>query len=420
MSEPLITVGLHPGYGGRIVLHTIEEVASLIARESEAWGWVRARNGDSRFGKDWAQIWNKLAKPWGVLESAVTAYRAAEAGDDGARAAQVQVITEQLAQFGAEPNSLGSILSSSQVGQWILAQSTPTQLYALSFLLRKIFPASHSSEEAEPGQKIPLPNMTPHRLRAAMDVFLIERGGTEGLAPARAALDELGQQSAEFLGVQKSIASELTEEIRTDRDEWHSKLEEAKRTLDEQLDGAHTRVTELEEQMKTVLAKTGQELDGMKERHRSEIALLKPVEHWETEKKSNQEAGKTWARATIGALIVFAAGLVLGILKLLTLDTGSVTHPIMALGITFIALSLGSIRFFSKQWIAHKNLALAHAEKLAVTQAYLGMLEKAQLQPAERAIALSTIFRSAVSDEREGLSPTTITDAIVRGVGGKS
>lgn len=417
MSEPLITVDLHPAYGGRLVLHSIEEVAALIQREREAWSWVDGMRKEPHFGQDWAQVWDKLAKPWAVVESAVAQYRAAV--DDDGRAKQTEAIAQKLTPFGADQNNLGSILSFSQVGQWILGQPKENRLYALSFLLRKVFPSSHSLLDAESGKKVTLPNITPHRLRAAFDLFLVERGGIDALAATRSALDEWSQETAEFLGVQKAVATDLTSEMRSARDEWHGLLEETKRTLLEQVDGTEKRVAELEAQLKTLVAKTAQELDGMKDRHRSEIALLKPVEHWETEKKSNEEVGKKWARATIGALLVFAVGLVLGILKLLTLDTGSVTHPIMALGVTFIALSLGSIRFFSKQWIAHKNLALAYAEKLAVTQAYLGMLEKAQLQPAERAIALSTIFRSAVSDERDGLSPTTVTDAIVRGVGGK-
>lgn len=418
MSEPLVSVDLPAAYGGRREFSSFESVAELIKHEREQWAWVQAltRRGSNR--AEWSSVWARIEAHWKRIEQKLA--QASESEDEGVLDRLASELSADLARCGPTSSAMESLLAGGRIGGWVLDpnRTEAEQLAALCWLLLGRLPTESVAIDLPrqpPGRTtVQLERLTSTALMTVLRLYLIEHGGAEALAASEAALATVVASANTTLEEQKEHGETAVLRLTATTKEWEAALEAAHARLTSFLTAKERAVDESLKLLTEQLLQLQAKLKETEELYSTKLALSAPVAYWTEEGQRNARDATWWTCVTGFALFVVGVSFLVALVVLWHAKPADVSLLVSGVSLAMLALMLGTVRFLSKLWLIHQNLATAYAEKVAITQTYLALLNEKKLAENDRTIALATIFRSAVVDEREGLTTMTTAEALVR------
>lgn len=392
MSEkkPFLELGLS---FGKVVFHSLDEVEEWGKKELKFWEWPE--EFEQHTPREWnpRNIVNSLCSPLNQIIAAVNGIKNNHNEQDHDRLVndlRSRINDAYRAYSPNHPNRIELLHSTQPRAQYVhnLIKTEP---------VRAAFVAAYfiHSPKINPG--------CPFALDGAVAGILFDLGIKGSCEAEKAALEQLRQAWNE----ERLKAQQTNENNAATANDWKSQTGNDRKQQQEDFHG--------------FMEKNQADVDNFKTRISAEIALKGPVTYWQDKKKDHIVKSRWFGGCTVCAFVIVGAAIITAIgcfAPDLTLDKIKLRH----IGLLAVSATIGVwfIRVLVRNYLSHVHLLHDAAERVAMMETYLALLEEGNLEDKHQNLILQALFRPAstgiVKDDAappfmaEWLKRTTGTD----------
>ncbi|MBD5824607.1 DUF6161 domain-containing protein [Lactococcus petauri] len=208
---------------------------------------------------------------------------------------------------------------------------------------------------------------------------------------------DLDGKSEELITQISQTSSTIESARKSFEEETQSYLELQKKLFSEEKEKHQNYITKMEEKLEQLIDERQETLSRLEDSYQQKLALKAPIVFWETESKKYKDSAIKWGVSSVLAGILIA-GTGLWMLHIGGSDIAKLRDvsiiPVYFIPIALISLLVYILRTFIKIAISNQHISVEYAQKAALTDYYLSMIQEGHMKISieEKQLLLPSIF----------------------------
>lgn len=208
---------------------------------------------------------------------------------------------------------------------------------------------------------------------------------------------DLDGKSEELITQISQISSTIESARKSFEEETQSYLEIQKKLFSEEKEKHQKYITEMEEKLDELIHERQETLSRLEDSYQQKLTLKAPIVFWESESKKYKDSAIKWGVSSVFAGILIA-GTGLWMLHIGGSDIAKLRDvsiiPVYFIPIALISLLVYILRTFIKIAISNQHISVEYAQKAALTDYYLSMIQEGHMKISieEKQLLLPSIF----------------------------